>query len=68
MGKFREKLRHIFTGFYLVLLGHDSPKAIERRLICKKCELRKGLVCGECGCFINAKVQIEEEECPVNKW
>jgi len=68
MARLLSKLYRIFTGFYLVLLGNDSPKAIERRLICKKCELRKGLVCGECGCVISAKVQLEEEECPVGKW
>lgn len=68
MGKLISKLHRIFTGFYLILQGHDAKYAIDRRLICKKCELRKGLICGECGCFINAKVQVEEEECPVNKW
>jgi hypothetical protein len=68
MGKIASKLHRIFTGFYLVMTGHDSPKAIERRLICKKCKLRNGLICGECGCVISAKVQLEEEECPVGKW
>ena len=68
MGRIIQKLHRILTGFYLVLTGHDSQNAIKRRLICKNCELRKGLVCGECGCFINAKVQLDEEECPVGKW
>lgn len=51
-----------------MLTGHDSKKAIERRLICKNCEFRKYLICGECGCVISAKVQLDEEECPVGKW
>jgi len=68
MARLFDKLKRILTGFYLVLTGNDSPMAIKRRLICKDCELRKGLVCGECGCVISAKVQLEEEECPVGKW
>lgn len=65
---FFKKIHRILTGFYLLFLGSEREIEVKRRLICKDCELRKGVFCGECGCFINAKVQVDEEECPVGKW
>lgn len=42
-----------------------------RLQFCFDCELRRGVFCGECGCELHAKSEIEDEKCPHpkgNKW
>lgn len=40
----------------------------ERRSICETCPFREELNCGECGCFIQEKVEIGESTCPIGEW
>ncbi len=28
----------------------------------------KGMLCGECKCYLPAKIRVKEEKCPLNKW
>ena len=51
----------------------ESAIALNRLMICDGCESKKtntvGIqYCGECGCFIKAKVFSENNTCPLNKW
>jgi hypothetical protein len=39
-----------------------------RRVICQGCPLRKGSVCGVCGCVITLKTRFVSEDCPEGKW
>jgi Family of unknown function (DUF6171) len=44
---------------------------IARRLeICKACEFFQGapMKCLKCRCFLNFKVRLETEHCPISKW
>lgn len=45
-----------------------SRMAKERLKICYACPSRVGVQCGVCFCFLHAKAESEEEECPLNKW
>jgi hypothetical protein len=67
-----KKIKNILTGWFLVLIFWDSPKAKKRREVCKTCTHLKGwfwfVYCNDCGCPIIAKSRIDEEECPLNKW
>lgn len=43
---------------------------LERAGHCQKCEfyLRSTKQCRQCGCLVNLKVTIANEECPIGKW
>lgn len=43
---------------------------LERAGHCQKCEwyVRSSKQCRQCGCLINLKVIVANEECPVGKW
>ena len=49
-----------------------APTAIqeERLAICKQCEFYKEKMarCSKCGCFMAAKVMIEQAKCPIGEW
>lgn len=62
------KIKHIFLGWFRFLFFKRSPMAKERIKVCFACSERRGIFCGECGCELHAKAEIEEEECPLNKW
>jgi len=63
-----KKVTQILSGYFLLFTGKRTDKSEYRKSICLTCDKRKYLICGECGCFISAKVLIEEEECPIGKW
>jgi hypothetical protein len=44
--------------------------AKERYAICRDCEAFSNIikVCGECYCFMPAKVLLKDMECPAGKW
>lgn len=46
----------------------QSPMAKARLLICRKCKFRRGPVCGVCFCQLEAKAEVEWEECPAGFW
>jgi hypothetical protein len=43
---------------------------LERAGHCQKCEwyVRSSKQCRQCGCLINLKVIVANEECPAGKW
>jgi hypothetical protein len=50
----------------------EKSKADIRMEMCEACEfaIKKDttLVCGKCGCWMQAKVKIDASKCPVGKW
>ena len=50
--------------------GRFAPAILkdERRRICQTCPSRRNNRCLECGCFINAKTNLFNSNCPLNKW
>lgn len=71
----KDKVKEIIKA-YSIMLSPDEEQsmiAIQRLSICDTCESKKvngvGLhYCGECGCFLKAKVFSETNNCPLNKW
>ena len=46
-----------------------NEELIKRRVdICKKCSNNVGTRCTVCGCFLNIKVGVKSEKCPINHW
>jgi len=45
-----------------------AEKAFNRLEICKTCEFYRDTRCLKCGCFMEAKAQLEAATCPANKW
>lgn len=62
------RLVNIIKGWYRFLFAKRSQMAKDRLFTCLQCQYRKGIFCGECGCEIHAKAEVEEEECPKGKW
>jgi hypothetical protein len=59
----------------LDLINPNKPKALSEKAqsrlnICKSCpELTKLTIqCKKCGCFMAAKVKLDEATCPLGKW
>lgn len=48
----------------------DPQKAEDRLNICKACPelIKLSTQCKKCGCFMTAKVKLEEAKCPIGKW
>lgn len=58
-----KRLFYIINGYMNLLFhlisGTHSYTADKRFIICHQCPCRKGMICGKCGCFINAKIFTE---------
>jgi hypothetical protein len=48
----------------------DEDKAKERFYVCKACPelIKLTTQCKKCGCFMKAKVKLEQAVCPIGKW
>lgn len=46
----------------------DKPEYMGRLAICATCDKRVDGRCSECGCFIEAKAKLADQNCPINKW
>lgn len=46
----------------------EKKTTVERLKICSSCEHFKFRVCKKCGCFMPAKVKLQEATCPIGKW
>lgn len=46
----------------------SKDDAIARKAICDVCPKKLGMLCGECGCLVAAKVRLNAASCPLNKW
>lgn len=62
------KIKRIFTAWYLVLKGDNTPLSKLRMNHCLACPSRKGIVCGICLCPLVAKTRLIDEDCPLKKW
>lgn len=58
----------IFLGWWFYLTNRNNEVAKKRLDVCVYCPYRKGQTCGECGCFLQAKARVLDEECPKNLW
>ena len=67
-----KKILLIIKGNFNYIISNFSYKSKKRVVICNNCEklelISKIKVCGVCGCIIKAKVTIQSEQCPLNKW
>lgn len=71
--KMVKKLINIIKGWYFRLFNKNERLAIKRIAICEKCDSRMhidmlGDICAECGCVLEAKARVKDEECELNKW
>lgn len=62
-----QQVGRILTGFYLAVTNRNSEISKSRMRICIPCTIRKGIRCGYCGCLLNLKTRIKDEECPLTK-
>ena len=66
------KIKHIIIGWIRKLFGLEQDLADTRLDICNQCPSRVntslGHACKECGCILDAKVRVIDEECDMNKW
>lgn len=67
------KLIHIIKGWYYYIFNKNEQLARKRIAICKKCKscmriARIGDICAECGCVLEAKARVKDEQCELNKW
>lgn len=64
-----KKIKSIVRGWFRYMFLSRSKMAARRLSICAECEHGKGRVtCAVCSCYLKAKAESEEEECPLNKW
>lgn len=68
-GKKKFNAGTVLKGFGYLASGRNGELSAERMKICNTCDqLRNGLSCNICGCFVDAKTRVPEESCPLNKW
>lgn len=61
----------VIKSYYLSFTtrGDKKIKALRKLVVCRKCKsLSKKGFCGECGCYMKAKIFYEYAECDLNKW
>ncbi len=67
-----KKILNIIKGNWRNLIRFKSDISEKRKQICKTCEhnikFMGTRICDQCGCIIDAKVTIENEQCNLNKW
>lgn len=53
----------------LKLSEKEQSLVNSRLVICHNCDKRiKGNICGECGCYIPAKILVTKQKCKLGKW
>ncbi len=62
------RVKSIILGWYRFLFKKKSPRAIDRLSMCSICELKKGRVCGVCGCNLDAMAELDQNELGVCKY
>ena len=67
------KLIHIIKGWYYYIFNKNEQLARKRIAICQKCKscmniAKIGKICAECGCVLEAKARVKDEQCELNKW
>jgi len=71
------KAKNIVKGISNAVVGYTTDTSNKRLETCKKCNDKKIIasfgkknvyICKHCSCLIEAKVTIDNEKCPLNKW
>lgn len=71
------KAKNIVKGISNAVVGYTTDASSKRLETCKKCNDKKIIasfgkknvyICKHCSCLIEAKVTIDNEKCPLNKW
>lgn len=67
------KLIHIIKGWFYYIFNKNEQLARKRIAICQKCKscmniAKIGKICAECGCVLEAKARVKDEQCELNKW
>lgn len=68
-----KKLINIIKGWYYKIFNKNDKLAKKRIAICKRCNScihidMIGDICNECGCVLEAKARVLDEQCKLNKW
>jgi hypothetical protein len=68
-----KKIIEIFTGWRNLFFGNPETKemAEARMKICTSCDHASEKIylhCSACGCYIPAKANSKESDCPMNYW
>lgn len=67
-----QTIKHIIIGWFRKIFGIEEDMANIRLAICNQCSHRVntslGYACDLCGCILDAKTRVEDEECDMNKW
>ena len=67
-----KKIINIIKGWYFKIFKKKQDIAKKRLTICNKCDNKVksalGDVCSQCGCVLDAKTRVQDEQCEMNKW
>lgn len=62
-----KKVKNIIIGWYRKIFNKKSELAEKRLAICSTCSYKTKLcgqdICDLCGCVLDAKVRVEDEQC-----
>ena len=65
---FKAKASNIIKGLWYWIVSKHQILYEQRITHCNDCESNKKYTCGECGCFKQAKLRVDNEFCPLDKW
>lgn len=65
---FKYKASNILKGLWYWLIGKNEFIRMNRAKHCNECLEKNTFTCGECGCFLQLKLRVKDEECPLGKW
>lgn len=63
-----QKGQRIATGFVFAAGGINEELGKQRTKVCRNCVNYDNGRCKECGCFIDLKTRVPQEECPIGRW
>lgn len=62
------KIVNIVLGWWFWITNRNDHIARGRLSYCTPCIYRKGMICKECGCVLQAKARLRYEDCPKKIW
>ena len=65
---FKHKASNIIKGLWYWVINKNELLRMNRVIHCNKCENKRALTCGNCGCFLQLKLRVKDEICPIGKW
>lgn len=70
--KIIKKMWNIIKGTYYNIFNKKQILADKRLNVCNKCEHKTptflGDACGLCGCILDSKTRVQDEQCELEKW